>query len=131
MTAWIFQSKPDQTDLRYELTVGAVDPWMATRYRSEMRDGDVVYFWLAGGPDIRGVYGRGRIVGEPFRERDGTPLIKVKVEQRYRKPLGVTEIRKNKKLQELDILRIPIGTNFRLTNEQSAALEDHLHTLAS
>jgi hypothetical protein len=66
MNAWIFQSKPSQTDLRTELRVGAVDQWMATRYRSEMRDGDVVYFWLAGNANIRGVYGRGRIVGEPF-----------------------------------------------------------------
>jgi hypothetical protein len=131
MTTWIFQSKPSQTDLRKDLKVGAVDVWMATRYRSEMRDGDVVYFWLAGGADIRGVYGRGRIVGEPFRDDDGTPGIKVKVEKRYREPLGVSEIRKDKKLQELDILRIPIGTNFRLTKEQSAALEDHLHESAN
>jgi predicted RNA-binding protein with PUA-like domain len=126
MNAWIFQSKPSQTDLRTELRVGAVDQWMATRYRSEMRDGDVVYFWLAGNANIRGVYGRGRIVGEPFRDRDGTPVINVKVEKRFAEPLGVSKIREDEKLQELDILRVPIGTNFRLSQEESAALEHHL-----
>jgi hypothetical protein len=127
MSAWIFQSKPSQTDLRKELKVGAVDPWMATRYRSEMRDGDIVYFWLAGDPEIRGIYGRGRIVGAPFRDEDGTPLINVKVEKRYRERLSVSEVRKDRKLQDLDILRIPIGTNFRLSKTETEALEDHLN----
>jgi EVE domain len=127
MSAWIFQSKPSQTDLRKELKVGAVDPWMATRYRSEMRDGDIVYFWLAGDPEIRGIYGRGRIEGAPFRDEDGTPLINVKVEKRYRERLSVSEVRKDRKLQDLDILRIPIGTNFRLSKTETEALEDHLN----
>ena len=126
MTAWIFQAKPSQYDLRKKLKAGDVVPWHATRYRSEMRDGDVVYFWLAGDFEIRGVYGRGRIVGEPFRAEDGTPRIKVKVEKRYDLPLGVSQIRDDEKLQDLDILRIPIGTNFRLTPEQSVALEHSL-----
>lgn len=126
MTAWVFQSKTSQTDLRSELEVGAVDEWMATRYRSEMHDGDVVYFWLAGDPTIRGIYGRGRIVGEPFRDGEGAPVIKVKVEERYAEPLGVSEIRSEEKLQDLDILRIPIGTNFRLTADQAIALDARL-----
>jgi predicted RNA-binding protein with PUA-like domain len=127
MTAWIFQSKPQQYDLRTELQVGQVERWMATRYRSEMRDGDTVLFWLAGSPDIRGIYGRGRIVGEPFPDPDdGGPVINVRVEEKYRAPLSVSQIRADQKLRELDILRVPIGTNFRLTKDELAALERHL-----
>lgn len=131
MTAWIFQSKPQQYDLREELEVGSVEPWMATRYRSEMREGDTVYFWLAGSPDIRGIYGRGKIVGEPYRHSDGGPVVDVKVDKTFHPPLTVSKIKSDIKLRKLDILRVPIGTNFRLDQEQIEALEKHLSGLAA
>src|SRR5260370_961577 len=57
MSVFIFQSVPDRFDLREEFEPGLDDTWYATRYRNEMRPGAVVFFWMGGPPEIRGVYG--------------------------------------------------------------------------
>ena len=61
MNAFIFQSVPDRYDLRREFRVGKSDTWYATRYRNEMKAGDIVFFWMRGEEDSRGLYGWGTL----------------------------------------------------------------------
>ncbi|SEB01910.1 EVE domain-containing protein [Alkalimonas amylolytica] len=50
MNYWIFQSVVDRYDLRDDkiVEIGKSDTWYATRYKSKMKEGDRVYFWLGG-----------------------------------------------------------------------------------
>ena len=65
MNIFVFQSVPDRYDLRSKLLPGAHETWYATRYRSDMHSGDVVFFWMAG--DERYRVGVIRYLQELFR----------------------------------------------------------------
>ena len=66
MNVFLFQSAPEQYDLRKELRPGEFDNWHATRYRMEMHPGDIVFFWMGGDQNFRGLYGWGEITSEPY-----------------------------------------------------------------
>ena len=56
---FIFQVKKqpgDEGDLRIFLVEGLTDVWLASRYQRSMAPGDVVFFWMAGPEEIRGIY---------------------------------------------------------------------------
>ena len=57
-----FPMYQDRYDLSRELKLGKPETWYATRYRNRMSPGDVVYLWMAGDEDIRGLCGMGELV---------------------------------------------------------------------
>ena len=59
MSYWIFQSVIERQDLRVTLQEQKEDTRLASRYRQQMSPDDLVFFWLAGDEDIRGIYGWG------------------------------------------------------------------------
>lgn len=123
MSTWIFQSRPDQFDFSSEVAEGETVPWWATRYRADMKPGDKVVFWVAGPEDKRGVYGLGRIENEPTSSQgDDVPRVNVKVERKLEKPVTVRHFRNNAILKDMQIMKIPIGTNFRLDKDEEAEL---------
>lgn len=132
--SFIFQAVPDRYDLRTELREGKRVAWVASRYRDEMTRGDVVYLWRGGDAESRGIYGWGEISSdEPEQDADGTYRIAVK----YRKCflnhspssfITVDEIRSTAQLRTLLILRMPIGTNFVLSEAEDAALRQLIVT---
>jgi predicted RNA-binding protein with PUA-like domain len=124
MKSWIFQARPDQYDIRSRLRVGMEVPWYATRFASEMREGDAVIFWLAGPPSIRGIYARGHVSGTVYKDSEGAPRIPVRIDEILKKHISVEQIRKNPELKDLSILRIPIGTNFKLEHSQFEAISN-------
>jgi len=118
--SFIFQSRPDKFDLRTELRPQVVDRWPAARYRTVMRPGDIVYFWLAGPEDIRGIYGWGTIRKFPYRSQGrDTYDVDVYVEQVLAKPLFAVSLRRMPGLSDLLILRAPQATNFLLSHEEA------------
>lgn len=118
--SFIFQSRPDKFDLRTELRPQVVDRWPAARYRTVMRPGDIVYFWLAGPEDIRGIYGWGTIRKFPYRSQGrDTYDVDVYVEQVLAKPLLAVSLRRMPALSDLLILRAPQATNFLLSHEEA------------
>ena len=125
MNTWIFQSVPDQFDLRSpaSLSAGEKITWYATRYRDQMTPGDTAYFWMAGDPEIRGIYGWGVLTtGAYMKPRWDSHGVDVRVEARFRRPILATAIRNDQHLNTLLILRQPAGSNFLLEADQAERL---------
>ncbi|MEX0956120.1 MAG: EVE domain-containing protein [Rhizobiaceae bacterium] len=123
MRAWIFQSKPDRYDLRTKLIPGKKATWYVTRYRNDINTQDDVYFWLAGDAGIRGIYGKGVIIGLPYLRPDWNDYgIDVEYTERYEPHISVNIIESNSILRNLLIVRAPFGTNFPLDHEQARAI---------
>jgi hypothetical protein len=66
VSVFVFQSVPERYDLRTALQPGKKDTWYATRYRSEMNAGDLVFFWMGGDEHFRGLYGWGQLASAPY-----------------------------------------------------------------
>jgi len=41
---WIFQAVPKRYDLKTEMKQGDSETWLVTRFRDEMKKGDLVFF---------------------------------------------------------------------------------------
>jgi hypothetical protein len=126
--SFIFQAVLSRYDLPTQLIPGKTVGWIASKYRSEMSRDDVVYFWLGGPPEIRGIYGWGVIVANtPRRDDESMYRIDVEYKCRFEKGRKATHI-SSSILQEDSILRdhvlfrMPLGTNFMLSEEESEAL---------
>lgn len=125
MNFWIFQAVPDRYDLREKgiIKAGKKDTWYATRYRSRMSVGDIVFFWLAGAEDTRGIYGLGKLISTPYKKPEWDSYgVDVEYKQRVVPHISVQEVRKVEALRDLLILRAPQATNFLLTASEGRAV---------
>ena len=123
MNVFIFQSIRSRYDLRTALQPGKTTPWHATRYRSEMRSGDLVFFWMGGEPGLRGLYGWGRIVSEPYVRPDwDTYRVDVTYDAKFTRPILAEQIRSDKLLSQMLVFRAPQATNFLLSPEETERL---------
>lgn len=123
---FIFQArkqKGDEGDLRIFIAEGLTDTWIASRRYRIMAPGDIVFFWMAGGEEIRGIYGWGMLISTAEQdERDGTYSVKVRYERRFGTPLLATTLLSHGRLCRLPILRSAAGTNFLVDPELARAL---------
>ena len=123
MTAWIFQAKPERYKLEKELREGKRETWLVTRYRAEMTRGDVVFFWRAGNRKERGLYGWGRIIDDEPTYYEGWGWgIGIVYKVRFKHFVCVDDIESEDVLSDNLILRMPIGTNFRVSDDELAQL---------
>ncbi len=123
MRSWIFQARPDRYDLRKKIVPGKKAQWYVTRYRSEISPGDEVYFWLAGAPQIRGIYGAGKIVGHPYKQEDWDKYgVDIEYTKLFEPPVPASLIESHAELKDLLIIRAPFGTNFPLDEQQARIL---------
>jgi hypothetical protein len=125
--SFIFQAVPSRYDLRTELVPGRRVCWLASRYLEQMAQGEIVYFWLAGEPAVRGVYGWGVISGLAPQAVDGEYRIQVEYARNFldRLPpqhIPVHLVAKDPVLKDLLILRLPVGTNFLLSPGEDTAM---------
>jgi TIR domain len=113
---FIFQAKKqqgDQGDLRIFIVEGLTDTWLASKYRRTMAPGDIVFFWMAGPPEIRGIYGWGVLISvDPPDLQDSSSSVQVRYERRFGSPLLATTLKIHRRLRMLPVLRNPVGTNF-------------------
>jgi predicted RNA-binding protein with PUA-like domain len=125
MKAWIFQSTSDRYDLRETkvLSAGRRATWLATRFRQGMAPGDLVFFWLAGDPEIRGIYGWGHLLTKAYVDNtDDSFGVDVVCDRRLAQHVPVDRIKAAAQLGDLLVLRAPQATNFPLTDEETRAL---------
>lgn len=123
MNYWIFQSVPQRFDLRKGLIEGKQDTWDATRYLNLLKPGDIVFFWQAGSEDIRGVYGWGKVISQPYIKPGWTKHgIDVKYEKRLHPHISVKEIKPIPSLKDMLILRTAQATNFLLSEAEARAI---------
>jgi hypothetical protein len=120
--SWIFQAVRNRYDLRTELRPGKRDVWLVTRYGDQMQRGDVVYLWQAGAPEIRGIYGWGRIERDGAREYKDGAGIPVAYEAAFSPHVRASEVEQLSEMQDHLLFRMPIGTNFPLAEVQDRAV---------
>ncbi|AFU98365.1 EVE domain-containing protein [Simiduia agarivorans] len=125
MSVFIFQSIPERFDLELEVVEGKKDTWYATRYRKRMKLGDIVFFWMAGADDRKGMYGWGVIESEPYIRDDWQSYgVDVVYEKKFCNKLSKRKICADQILKNMLLFRAPQATNFLLTDEESRALID-------
>ena len=128
MNYWIFQCKKERYDISDPgvLFDGMTGWWTANQYRSEMTPGDRVFFWLAGDINYRGIYGVGELTSSPYQWEEGGKKgfsVDIKCNKRLDEYLSVQEVKGNAKLVNIQILNMPMGSNFLLNEAEGKALE--------
>lgn len=123
MNAWIFQGKPERYDLKTEFNAGQNETWLVTRYHEKMGQGDIVFFWRSGARAERGLYGWGRISSAKAKLYDDWGWgIDVDYVERFAPPINVDEVKASGALEGNLLFRMPIGTNFELTDDEFSRL---------
>jgi hypothetical protein len=123
MAVFVFQSVPERYDLRQAIVPGATDTWYATRYRGEMSPGSLVFFWMAGDENFRGLYGWGHLISAPYVKAgwDGHG-IDVAYEVKFQRPILARTFRDDPALAQMLIFRAPQATNFLLSDAETRRL---------
>jgi predicted RNA-binding protein with PUA-like domain len=133
---WIFQANPQRYDIMNALAdeeIGNDMHWLVNQHKKDIAKGHIGLIWLSGRES--GIYAIAEIVTDPqFMEepdsekkywtdsvdKEGEKLrVKMKiVKNMLNKPLTKESIRNTAGLQNLSILRLPRGTNFRVTSDE-------------
>jgi len=122
---FIFQAKPTIYDVSTRLKPDQEVGWIASRYRDQIKKGDIVYIWSAGEEKRRGIYGWGEITSDgPFVDSHGTYRVGVTYRKVFPGPINVRDLREHPLLRNLLILRSAMGTNFPVTEEEYTALRE-------
>lgn len=123
MRAWIFQGKPERYPLQDKLVAGQKETWLVSRFRNEIFKDDIVLFWSSGNESIRGLYGWGKVTQKGARYFEGWGYgIEILYEECFKEHVGITQIRESKVLNNNVLLKMPIGTNFKLSKDEYEAL---------
>lgn len=65
MNYWIFKANPALYDVEESIRSGSPPRgWKVTRYRNEIKTGDVAFLWLTGNP--RGIFAAFEIISDPY-----------------------------------------------------------------
>jgi hypothetical protein len=133
---WVFQGNSE----RYRVYSSLLDEnvkeaaWLVSRYRDEIRAGDIGLIWKAG--QCSGIYAVGDVISNPqmmydleesrkywkYESHRNQKLLRVviryKLRLRLTNALLKTELRKIPELRNMEIFKRAIGTNFRVTPEE-------------
>ena len=136
---WLFQANPTLWDLEAnlrELVVGDEGDWSVTRFGDEMQSGDGVVLWSAG--ESAGIYAIGQLSSDVFERpyegftssgptESGTePAIRFRHTAILDAPILKSELVEHPTLGALSVIRSPQGSNFHVTAEEWAAIQDLL-----
>lgn len=133
---WIFQANPQRYDILNALAdeeIGSNICWTVNQYKNDIAKGHIGIIWLSGRE--AGIYAILEIVSDPqFMEepaaekkywtdsvdKEGEKLrVKMKIAKNMlSNPLTKETIRNTDGLQNLSILRMPQGTNFKVTSDE-------------
>ena len=131
MAYWLFQANPKYYRITDALRDLQTMPWQVTRYGKEMAVGDGVLVWISG--NEAGIYALAEITNTPqtFSE---LPDIKYYIDGSRAKgksfaqigflrkllgqPLRKKELKEDRILKNLLVIRAPNSTNFKVTPEQ-------------
>ena len=144
--ALLFQSNPDQWDLRRYLRPGAKASWSVSRYLKYMNPGVLALFWEAQGsedPAVKGLYGWGIILAEPAPDERGRLRIPLQYIERWvsaddgkrRVPesdhtagIPAPQVLSLPSWQDHLLAKMAAGTNFIVLPDQLEELSDLVQT---
>lgn len=128
--ALLFQSNPDQWDLRRYFTPGERESWFVSRHLAYMKSGVLTLLWEAQGSKdqaVRGLYGWGVTLDEPSPDKRGRLRIPLQYIERWictrdvagdvPKPdhsaaLAARDVLSLPSWKQHQLNTMPIGTNF-------------------
>jgi predicted RNA-binding protein with PUA-like domain len=132
MSYWLFQSNPKYYRIFDALKEREELPWLVTRHSKEIQIGDGVLVWI-GGKDA-GIYAIAQVIESPQvletiadrdywldREKIAPEKLRVRISfirKLIGQPLRKIELKQDRLLKNLLVMRVPHGTNFRVTNEE-------------
>jgi len=142
---WLFQANPKYYRFMDKLKSGNdSDTWRVRRFKSQIKKGDTLFFWLSG--EEAGIYAMGTVESNPvlmhadketvqfttpaYRKKwsfstDKCMRIWLKYEQKFvNKPILKEDLINNNILKNLSVIKSPQGTNFRVTKEQWEELKN-------
>lgn len=127
--AWIFQCNPDRWDLVAALQkpVPFRENWATNQHAEEMQIGDIVYLWKAG--EDAGIYGISHIISDVYEtpgDEFGERKVDLLVEWPVPEPLLREQLKEDERTAGMRIVTNPQGTNFRLSDEENAAIREML-----
>ncbi len=128
---WLFQSNPAYFNLAEEVkqvSVGQLDNWMVSRYRQEMARGDTMLLWQSG-PDA-GLYAICELTGEFSKGRstfgqnpaESAWFAEFRYTHILESPIPRTTFKGDPSLRNMQVIKSPQGTNFRVTNDEFQAI---------
>jgi hypothetical protein len=140
--ALLFQSNPDQWNLREHFIPGNSVSWKVTRYSHLMKPGVLVLLWVARGKQpeqVRGLFGWGITTQNVEKNMLGKLHINLKYIERWvnpedeknnienkthQAPIPASEVLNLKTWEEHLLSLFPTGTNFLVTPAQLSELEE-------
>jgi MoxR-like ATPase/predicted RNA-binding protein with PUA-like domain len=139
---WVFQSNPKIYDLSAALRALSELSWNTTQHAAEMQVGDEVFLWQSGSeagvqalativepPKLRSMSTEERVFALESNRFDQNELrAVVRVRTVLQSPLLRRELMGIPGLSEMEILRQPQGTNFRVTDKEAEILASLIAT---
>lgn len=143
MAYWLFQANAEYFDIVKALEEQDLIAWIVTRYRKEMEVGDRVAVWKSGSlpREAPGLYALGHIESFAIAGRDrfnykywiyksdysfvGKEHAQVRIDKKMlNDPIPRSAFLTDPILKETSLIRMRIGTNFRLTEEQWKRIQE-------
>lgn len=130
---WIFQANSERYEIEKSFKENPVQTWLVTRYQKEIKKGHKVLIWKSG--KKAGIYAKADIisditegmgdfideavwwVNEEDKNNKENMKVVIKVEKVFERPILKTELI-DKKLEDLDVIRMPHATNFQVNSRQ-------------
>jgi predicted RNA-binding protein with PUA-like domain len=132
---WIFQANPQRYDVLNALADESLtdDVWLVSRYQNYIHAGHIGLIWMSGKEG--GIYSVVDVTSNPQMMYDSEQSTKywlsesdqkqmmLRVKIRYKlklinNPILKQELKNEPELQNMEIFRRPIGTNFKVTNNE-------------
>ena len=140
ITTWIFQANPKEYDILNALSDEKLENkihWYVGQHKNRIKKGHVALIWMSGKES--GIYAVAQIMSDPLEteedeaekpywlstEKDTTSTLRVKlkiVKTMINNPVFRHEVKAEKSLKYLSILRFAQGTNFPVTDDEWAVI---------
>ncbi len=136
---WIFQANPQRYDVLNALADENLkeDVWLVSRYRNLIRAGHLGLIWMSGKEG--GIYAIVDVISNPQMMIDSEQqtkywvsetdkrqmMMRIKYQCRLKlinNPITKTEMKNVPELENMEIFRRAIGTNFKVTNDEWEAI---------
>ncbi|MBC2734877.1 MAG: EVE domain-containing protein [Desulfobacteraceae bacterium] len=136
---WIFQANPEIYDIRSVLKNRASHSWTVSRYQNEIKVGDSGFLWQSG--KEAGIFAKFVVLkapGKDIQETDpGGWTTDEKMTNHLRCLINITDIYLEETVtredllgtefgKNLSIIKMPVGTNFKLSREEYERILDML-----